>query len=221
MASPAERLFAFQWIWEGASQLAEDNYVNTYHFKHVLGPPEDFDNVRDMLRDFYTSQADGQPTALTAFMTTQALSGNWTIKAYNLDDAKPRYPVYTDSGTAQMGSGGGLPSEVALVLSFQAEKIAGEKQSRRRNRVYLGPWDLSSSAYGMASATLVESLLFAARGLFNAAESSQVWSWKVYSPTDDNELPVNDGWVDNAWDTQRRRGLRATARGVFNRDEPV
>lgn len=221
MASPATRLFAFQWIWEGETQLAEDNYVNTWHFKHVLGPPEDFDNVRDMLRDFYTSVASGQGASITEYMSRQSCSGKWTLKAYNLDDVKPRYPVYMYSETLTLPNNEALPTENAVVMSFEAEKVAGEKQARRRNRVYLGPWSTNALVSGMVAPSLVETLLFAARGLFNAAESSTSWSWKVYSPTDDNEIPVQDGWVDNGWDTQRRRGLRATARGVFDRDQPV
>jgi len=195
--------------------------VNTWHFKHVLGPPEDFDNVRDMLRDFYTSVASGQATSITEYLSRQSLSGKWTIKAYNLDDVKPRYPVYTSSDMLTLPNNEAMPTECAMVVSFQAEKVAGEKQARRRNRVYIGPFSTSAIDEGMLAPNLVESTLFAARGLFNAAESSTSWSWKVYSPTDDNELPVNDGWVDNGWDTQRRRGVRATARGVFDRDQPT
>jgi len=68
-------------------------------------------------------------------------------------------------------------------------------------------------------------------GLFTASSASAVWKWAVFSPTiaggwflPDTEgppnlpaaySPVQSGWVDNAWDTQRRRGLEATARTVF------
>jgi hypothetical protein len=39
--------------------------------------------------------------------------------------------------------------------------------------------------------------------------------WVVRSDTTGATAPVTDGWVDNAFDTQRRRGNRATQRNVF------
>jgi hypothetical protein len=36
--------------------------------------------------------------------------------------------------------------------------------------------------------------------------------WVVYSRVDNRSSPVTDWFVDNSWDTQRRRGPRATSR---------
>jgi hypothetical protein len=48
-----------------------------------------------------------------------------------------------------------------------------------------------------------------------AAIASASWDWVVYSPTDDAYHEVANGWVDNAWDTQRRRGYKPTSRTTF------
>jgi len=37
-------------------------------------------------------------------------------------------------------------------------------------------------------------------------------SWQVWSPTDNQGRDVTNAWVDDAWDVQRRRGLRASTR---------
>jgi hypothetical protein len=36
--------------------------------------------------------------------------------------------------------------------------------------------------------------------------------WVVHSPTHDTNTKVKEAWVDDEWDTQRRRGQRATKR---------
>jgi hypothetical protein len=38
--------------------------------------------------------------------------------------------------------------------------------------------------------------------------------WSVYSPTTGQNNAITNLWVDNEWDTQRRRGLRPTSRSV-------
>ena len=214
-------IYQFQWIWEGASQLASDNYVNTWHFRTRADEAVDFDNVRDLLLDFYTGEADGQSNPIIDYMSNTSISGTYTIKAYKLSDPKPRYPEYETTDSVSPGGGTALPTECSTVFSFQAERVAGEKQSRRRNRVYLGPFDVSANEQGYVKPSLVENLLFAGKGLFNAAESAFHWSWIVYSPSNEEWYPIDNGWVDNGWDTQCRRGWTATARGSFDGAEPT
>lgn len=215
-------LHAFQWIWEGESQLAEDAYVNTWHFWKSDLPIEDFDNVRDMLVNFWSVEAPGAGNTLTDFLCNESLTGKFTIKAYDLTEPKPRAPKYEFSDTFGLGSSVALPTEVSLVMSFQAVKESGENQKRRRNRVYLGPLAYNALGNGRNVADgLVETVLFAGKQLLNESEESATWFWMVYSPTDDAMYTVEDGWVDNAYDTQRRRGTAATARGIYNLDEPT
>jgi len=190
-------VYQFQWIWEGASQLASDNYVNTWHFRTRADEAVDFDNVRDLLVDFYTGEADGQSNPIIDYMSNTSISGTYTLKAYKLSDPKPRYPEYETTDSFSPGGGSALPTECSTVFSFQAERVAGEKQSRRRNRVYLGPFDVSANEQGYVKPSLVENLLFAGKGLFNAAESAFHWSWIVYSPSNEEWYPIDNGWVDN------------------------
>jgi len=218
--SDVEGLHVFQWAWQGVSGLAEDQFVNSWHFiKNGLIDP-DYQNVEDMLYNFYTGEGQSDSPSIVNFMTTGNINGDYTLKAYDLTQPKPRTPVYESSGAVSPGGADSLPTECAAVFSFQAETESGENQKRRRNRVYLGPFSVQANDDGLLKGALVERLLFQGRGLKNESTSSYTWSWNIYSPTDDNAEPVWSGWVDNAWDSQRRRGIRKTARGIFNALQP-
>ena len=145
-------------------------------------------------------------------LTTDGLS--W--KAYDLDDPEPRAPVREGSRNLSPDNTGSLPPEVALVLSFQAPKVSGVNQASRRNRIYL-PFLKSSTngTDGRPTAGVVSGLVSAATTLL--AASGTTWDWVVVSPTlgSVGTEPVTDGWVDNEWDTQRRRGRPATSRSVW------
>lgn len=219
--SDVSGLHVFQWAFQGVSGLAEDQFVNSWHFvmSGVLGP--DYENVEDMLYNFYTGDSLSEAPSIANFMTVENITGDYTLKAYNLEDPKPRTPVFESSGSVSPGGADSLPTECAAVLSFQAVVESGENQKRRRNRVYLGPFGEAANNNGLLADTLVERLLFQGRSLKNESAGSSTWSWHIYSPTDDNAEPVWSGWVDNAWDTQRRRGIRKTARGIFNALQPT
>lgn len=216
-----EDLYSFQWVWQAYSERPEDAVTNTFHFKNS-DTYLDIDNVRDMLYNFYNVQAPDAPNAVSSYYSGLSLSGAWTLKAYALEDPKPRSPVQTWTGTETFGQTAILPTEVALVLSFQAELESGTIPARRRNRVYLGPFQQNAnSANGRPENELVASLLFAGKQLILESDASVRWEWNTYSPTANEANRVTNGWVDNAWDTQRRRGLIYTQRGSYSADTPV
>ena len=220
--SNLSNFYVFQWAWHGVSGLAEDRYVNTTHWQDSSLNIQDFDNVKDMLYSFYTEIPPNGTNAPQDFMSTGSINGDVTLTAYRLSDTKPRQPVYqVELQTSGIPGADTMPTEVALVLSFQAVKESGENQKRRRNRIYLGPYNVTANNDGKPADLLIDTLLHSSRSLLNQAENSFNWTWKVYSPSDDAAYPVWSGWVDNAWDTQRRRGTRATGRGIFNSLEPT
>lgn len=51
--------YAFMNIFQGESGMPEDRFVNTWHFFGSTGTVTDFDNVRDMLKDFYDKEWSG------------------------------------------------------------------------------------------------------------------------------------------------------------------
>lgn len=219
--SEVQGLHLAQWTWPGISGRPDDVYTNSWHFKASGFPVTDYDNVRDMLLDFYTGQYDAQAAPVYSHFTSAYSTGFWSLNLYDLTQSIPRVPVYTDSGYVQLPDGEGLPAQDSVVLSFQAQRYAGLPQNRRRNRVYIGPFNLSATEDGLVTGQVCENMLFAAKGLINASHASTNWGWAVYSPFLDEWYPPTDGWVDNGWDIQRRRKKIATQRGTFSLDTPT
>lgn len=205
--------FQFQVIFSGLSGLPKDQYVNTWHFYNGASPIiTDFDNVRDMLKDFYSVAPAGSP--IRTHMPAAGLSTTVKVKAYNLDDEKPRAPVYESSwGPETWGSGTVLPQEVAFCFSFEAGRESGQIQSRRRNRVYLGPFRSTvTDTSGRPTTAFMNDVLNAGKRLHDASVAAASWDWVVYSPTEVDTYDPKHLWVDDAFDTQRRRGMQPTTR---------
>jgi len=192
-----------------ASLDTEDDVTNTWHFDLTTFEEGDITPVETALDTFYTS-----------FITSLAASHTWSsgrIKWYNLADTEPRAPVkdtaFVISGTASANQ---LPRELAICLSFQGSQISGIRQARRRGRVYLGPFGTGANGTdGMIATSLTTTISTAAGVLLGASAAASNWAWIVYSPTMGEGAPVDNGWVDNAWDVQRRRGVDASVRTTF------
>jgi hypothetical protein len=138
---------------------------------------------------------------------------------YNLIDAKPRAPIRDDIYTpGTFGSGTvNLPDEVACCLSYSADPVSGIPIARRRGRVFIGP--LCANVLGGSSLNtesvpdsgFISTVTKAAGDLASIALAAG-YVWSVFSPTLNAAAPISSAWVDNAWDTQRRRGNRPTSR---------
>lgn len=138
---------------------------------------------------------------------------------------------------AMSGSAKSLPSEVSCCLSLDAtllpietepESIPGgapgpagdtHPRARRRGRIYLGPLnDTATNATGGGTSAIRPSSAFrssvtrSAKENLAAAVTSAGWIWAVFSPTAWAMGTIHHVWVDDAFDTQRRRGVAATAR---------
>lgn len=209
------------------SGLPEDVAQNTWHF--VTVGDTDFTLALPWLGTFYDTLATNLSGAFSR--TADAV----THKVYDLEQAPPNPPVWTATDTlpAKGASNGNMPSEVAIVGSFQAPVLPGVVQARRRGRVYIGPLalDLSLSDYSVPPAAFVTTVAGAFGALLASSDASSLCKWAVFSPTIAGGFydpggsgppnvvgavaPVDNGWVDNEWDTQRRRGLGATSRTTF------
>lgn len=143
-------------------------------------------------------------------------SAGLELVSYARSDAKPRAPIMTDTYSLSPGGTAPLPTEVALCLSFQAAKVSGSPQARRRGRVYLPFMDEERNhTDGRPTAGLVSGVAAEAAAFLAASDAAAAWSWHVYSTVGLFGAVVTDGWVDNEWDTQRRRGRKATSRTTF------
>lgn len=157
----------------------------------------------------------------------QAIDGNFSdvvnagaqgleIVSWDFDDAPPRAPVLRTFGTLSGMSINGLPREVALCMSFQGTRLSGIPQARRRGRVYLPFFtETSNDGDGRPTSALITSIATAGGALLTASDSASTWTWEIWSAAGPGFTIVTDGWVDNEWDIQRRRGRNATSRTTF------
>ncbi len=138
-------------------------------------------------------------------------------KLYDRSDPQPRYPVAEGTWNFSTGiSGNPAPAEVCVCLSFQGDRVSGVPQARHRGRCYIGPIDASLvDSSGQFSSANRTTLANAGAALLAASNSAANWEWAVWSTVNQDIVPVTSGWVDNEFDTQRRRGRVSTARTTF------
>lgn len=223
-----------QVVLPGSSNLPEDVFINTFHFQTQSATVTEAENIVAALKDLYTLAAPGGSPA-------NAPIGQWIggvvkrdanackIKVYDLEEPKPRPILHTGQFTMTGTSTGytqDLPAEVALCATFWG--VAN--RPRTRGRVYLGPWGNHASGAGTNGRSipiigLRQSIAASFGRLINISGATFqlcVFSRGVYQidgvvqpVTEQLYTPVTDGWVDDAWDTQRRRGQEATTRTTF------
>lgn len=197
--------------------VAANGVVNTWHFGTVDASPEDQSAaIAAALNTFYTHDYSGYGSVSALFSSRLAHTGA-VLKMYDLADTKPRAPFYEASFALTAPSNtNSLPAEVALCLSFRGEKLSGANMARKRGRIYFGPWSttaLASGTDGLPDMTRVGAALFqAGLALRDASEAAADWTWGVYSTAGSTFSRVTTVWIDNDWDTQRRRGRKATVR---------
>jgi hypothetical protein len=207
--------------------VPENYIVNTLYFDgdDTLGvqPVEDYHAaVETLLTNFYQ--------AIDGVVLAPSVAANALVKIYDMRDPEERVPEHEFTIALTPAAGIALPNEVALCLSFRAEYESGVNPQRRRGRIYLGPVssDTVTTVAGQSrplgsvqTAVAAAADAMADGELINIGDPERV-RWSIYSPTTDATqdigLAFNDvigGWVDNAYDTQRRRGPAPTSRATF------
>lgn len=152
-----------------------------------------------------------------------------------------REDQFASNLAAPLGAGP-LPREVALCLSYHGDLTNAQEEapddsdldaaperpaSRRRGRIYIGPLSQAALTAGTDSRpgnAVIQAIARMGEYLLTApALVAEGVEWCVLSqPNRPGEDPgpstlytVTGVWVDNEWDTQRRRGLRRTTRTTF------
>ena len=191
--------------------LPQDSCVNVYHFVGTGTALAAYAAAKPRLVAFYD--------AWSSYRSPLYDWANVRLKAYDMQQPSPRPPIADElAGMSAAAAGTGLPAEVCMCMSFQANRLAGANQAQRRGRVYLGP--LSASANNGATArpdtTFTTTLTTAARTFLLASDSAAEWNVRSEAGTTPSYHAVSNGWFDNAFDTQRRRGFDPSSRQIFN-----
>lgn len=198
------------------TNIPQDVSTNTIYILADEDP--DFVALTSSISVLYNYVADGAghgPSWYLSELISREEDG-CHMRFFNMLDPEPRpLRAETDWGLTETGTGAGLPPEVALCSSFKA---AGASTPRTRGRIYYGPFNeraLSESGVGSPSQGLIDALAAAADFFQGEGGEAEDYQWMIYSPTGGLYHIVNDGWVDNAFDTQRRRGVQADQRKIW------
>ncbi len=195
-------LHRFQVTSKKIGGLAIDDAVNVLYYEMGTFDANSVASVCDDILSKYE-----------AALSPIVANGEWTCKGYSMADAKPR-PVKGQASRSFGGAGGqngpAGPREVCVCLSY----YAGRNLPRDRGRIYLGPFLASTTGEERPNAALLGRFITLGNGLASVGESAVVADsdWVVFSPTRGTAKVITNIWVDNEWDTQRRRGLKATSR---------
>lgn len=189
-----------QVVLHNANGLPEDSYVNTLHFE--VNAPDTLAGLAAGLNSAYDTISD----------RLASIVNGMTVKIYD-PGPNPGGPVYQESFATPLGGSGTGPTEVALCLSYATTDNPDSSLPRRRGRIYLGPLSLLNVLDERPSNALIQELLTFGEDLASIGTAGNT-TWLMLSRADNSYHKIESIWMDNAWDTQRRRGSRPNLRVV-------
>lgn len=211
------------------SGIPSDVVQNTFAFEYDL-TGIGASALNTALVAFYNANHVG-PGALNSYLS-EALSTSSnanTISYYDLTGHLSGTPHGSPVAVTQWtlgatGTGTPGPNEVCMCLTAQADYGTDVEfgpgtrpRARDRSRVYIGPLEITlvtaedTTTHAITVGTSPQQSLAASGAALLAANVG----WSVWSRRDAALKPVVSGWVDNAFDIQRRRGIKASARTTF------
>lgn len=224
-----------QVILPAASGLIKDAVVNTFTFQAgaELGASE-YADIDSLLASFYTSIATGATLAVGSYIgASVSRTANVVTKHYRVEDHLAGTPAGSPDFVGNLGHlpvppGGvtaAFPAEVAIALAFHGPYGATPEfgggvdhtrpRSRLRGRIYLGPLLANSFMYNVEGTTNRITVgtqprtdfLAAGKELFNGLRGmAPAVNWCVWSRKNADLAVISTLTVDDAFDTQRRRG---------------
>jgi hypothetical protein len=212
--------YRVMFIGHGPSNLAEDHVVNTFHFwKAGAAEVGDPLSAAAAVTDFYNGLGTGanlQNSKIGSYLSAW-VQRSAELRVYNMADEKPRVPTIVPITLPAVAGAGGLPEEVALTVTLKGNP---PDTARRRGRIYVGPLitgamlDATASIPARPAAIFITDLVKAASRLTTATALALRWSIRSSMP-EENYVVINGGYIDNAFDTQRRRGPDPSLRTLF------
>ena len=204
--------------------LPEDDCINTWHFLTVGAATvaDACDDAVLQLGVFYAA-IDANLAGGTA--------SPLRLKCYDLADPEPRVPHLEVTSALTPSVGVNFPNEVAVCLSYRGELLSGTNPARRRGRIYIGPLTAATGTQATGdmrpNSTFRNVLANAASDIIVAGATADA-RWVVFSPTlagpppwdsgtlEASSCDVQAGFIDDAFDTVRSRGVRTTTRTLFS-----
>lgn len=190
--------------------------------------------------DFFNVEAPAA-TGNVAHWISEAMSrvaNSAAVLAYETTDLSGQTPFGSPTASSNFTlavatTSDELPEEIATVISYNADltnipvsetnpsppPATIRPQARRRGRVFVGPL-ISLAGETVANIFRPRSNFMADLGeafaqYCNDVADDTTGQVAVWSRSDADLYPVVGGYVDNAWDVQRRRGPDASSRTLF------
>lgn len=214
MADPSiANVYRAQVRLKGSTGMPEDVFVNSFAFRSTGASTHSAEHAKIVaaLDEFYTTA----PTAgipLDTYLGGQVPRTSFDVVTYDTTDPVPRQPLVSSVTYASNAPSTSLPAEVALCLSFHGPLNVPSE----RGRIYFGP--LNGTVAGTLtggdvrpSSAVITALTQCATRM--AARTDITWG--LISQLKGTFTTAMEGWVDNAFDTQRRRGVEATTRTTW------
>ena len=202
--------------------LAKDSVQNVFHLSGTASVISNTTFYDSIIPSFYNQTHTPGTTTIKDYISgdVSRTTNACTLTYYDLADTKPRAPIKVTQWTLGAGatSGQNLPREVSVCLSYKGVYGSGIPRARQRGRLYIGPLNtLTMLGNWTVTPTLqsgfISALTNAGKYLVSVGDANARWA--VRSETGGFSTYVTSGWVDDAWDTQRRRGNEAVSRTTW------
>jgi hypothetical protein len=234
-----------QVVMPGASGLLRDITVNTFTFQAGADLTDaDYVDIDSALGAFYNATATGADHPICNYLGA-AISRSEDVRTKHyrveghLNGTAAGSPDFVGNlghlGATLGGTTAAFPNEVAVALAFHGPftgtpEFGGgtpptRPRSRLRGRIYLGPLIINAATWGVESVTnrvivgtmMKTDFLAAGKALFNALQGlSPAVNWVVWSRKNADIAEISTLTVDDAFDTQRRRGQAPTVRAAVS-----
>jgi hypothetical protein len=224
------------------SGFAEDSFVNTFAIRRptVIGTTPSLGDISTALANFYNgSDAGTSPLSSLLGPGISRAPSACPIRIYDitgkLDGSPHGSPIFVDAMTLGLNEqSSAMPEETSLVLTTRGlnwEQAAVESadgpdagtavdrpRQRRSGRIYVGPFTGQAMSVVDSKARpgqITQDAVLTSGVRLKLAlrdRASGPYRWSVWSRKDAQLYEIEDVQVDNAWDTQRRRGPDPTVR---------
>lgn len=199
-----------------------DDCINTFAF--VADPLSDIQLLADAFANFWNSSSTGQTNAVGEYINDSILrSDGLLVEIIQSPQTPPNPPI--GGGIYDLVASGSpvpVPQEVALCLSMHtANYLTSATPGRERGRVYVGPLntlaegDPGTNQVSRPTDIFMQDVVFGINAVYESLVLNDAFL-AIWSRAAGTLSAVTGGWVDNEWDTQRRRGRPATGRTNYS-----
>jgi len=222
-------------IFNTISGIVADQVVNTMLLQTATEPgtPAEITDQVVFISSFYNNNGAVSGKSIANYLGSMLSRASQavTVKQYDvsghLDGSAHGSPINVGHFTLQPPTAGflDLPEEVAVVLSYHSllTNIPQEgpgvirPAARHRGRIYIGP--LTSAAVSsdatthqtVVAPTLRQTLVDASTALLALPDAQ----WMQWSRTSALATSVHGGFIDDSFDTMRKRGPKARSRSQW------